>query len=55
MKAVFNGGYGRVGNIHVSMATCTICDTPARCLSVDTSDGEYATAYICKSCADKLF
>lgn len=48
--------YGRRIRIDVELAKCDVCERSAvNCISVDVSDGEYCTAYICAECAPKLF
>lgn len=46
--------YGRSIAIWAVIAICDACGKQGRCLAVDTSDGEYLTAYICRDCGPKI-
>ncbi len=55
LVTIFDGGYNRDGYITVRSGTCTVCKQNAKVIAIDSSEGEYTTGHICKSCANKAF
>lgn len=51
----FAAGYGRDGIINLETAVCDVCGIELKCITIDTSDGEYGQGAICKLCIDASF
>ena len=48
----FDGGYGRIGEIWVEMAVCSLCNNETICIASDGSEGEYGGTYLCCKCVE---
>lgn len=55
--ALFDGGYGRVGEIWIeTKQECDVCGAKnVTTLGMDGSDQEYRGGFICKPCIDTAF
>lgn len=53
----FDGGYGRIGTVEIIVdQPCSRCSkTSIPVLTMDGSDGEYCSAYLCQPCITTLF
>jgi hypothetical protein len=49
------GRYSRAITVGLEQTVCMECGEKEKCLSFDSSDGEYSTMTFCKSCIDKFF
>ena len=51
----FDAAYGRQGSINLELAVCDVCKVHQKCVTIDSSEGEYGPGAICKLCIDAAF
>lgn len=51
----FEAAYNRSGYIELAHTECDACGKTAKCVSIDSSEGEYGSGSVCKECIDAAY